>query len=392
MNNRHTVKRLCTVLLAGTVVFGMVAPGRPARVDAATSVQQKLDDATRSKKENLAKLNEAKEQKKSVLADKAVLDGEIDVLESELAGIDSIIADADQRIAEKQAEIDAYEQDIAANDEQFRQRLRAMDENNIGNYIDVLFKADSFSDFLARVETIREISEHDQAVIDRMVNLKNGVEQSKAVIEADKQEQVEARSLVADKKAALDAKVAQKNELIQSIENDVERLDQMYQEAAEEEQRLKDQIAASLSKSSSYAGGASGKTFVGGTFLWPLPSSSYITSPYGGREHPLQKVYKQHTGVDVAASTGAAVLAANGGTVTLAGWNGGYGYCVVIDHGGGMATLYGHNSSLLVSTGQQVSKGQQIARAGSTGNSTGPHLHFEVLVNGSTVNPMNYFN
>ena len=131
---------------------------------------------------------------------------------------------------------------------------------------------------------------------------------------------------------------------------------------------------------------------MGGTFAWPSVSS-YITSPYGTRVHPVTKTVKTHTGIDIGASHGTNIYAAASGTVLVSGWNsGGYGNYVVIDHGGGVTTLYAHCSALLVSSGQSVTKGQVIAKIGSTGISTGPHLHFEVLKNGSHTNPMAYFN
>jgi murein DD-endopeptidase MepM/ murein hydrolase activator NlpD len=124
--------------------------------------------------------------------------------------------------------------------------------------------------------------------------------------------------------------------------------------------------------------------------IWPAPSSHNITSYYGNRFHPVLKKYKMHTGIDIGAPSGSSVIAANKGVVIVAGWQSGYGNTVIIDHGGGIATLYAHCSRLLVSTGQSVDSGSVIAKVGSTGLSTGPHLHFEVRKNGATVNPLQY--
>ena len=134
------------------------------------------------------------------------------------------------------------------------------------------------------------------------------------------------------------------------------------------------------------------KTFVGGTFTWPTPGYTTITSKFGYRTHPVTKVYKLHTGVDVAVPSGVSVLAAADGVVTISGNHTAYGKYVSINHGGGVATLYAHNSQLLVKAGDSVKKGQVISKSGNTGWSTGPHLHFEVLVNGNPVNPMQYYN
>jgi murein DD-endopeptidase MepM/ murein hydrolase activator NlpD len=128
-------------------------------------------------------------------------------------------------------------------------------------------------------------------------------------------------------------------------------------------------------------------TYVGGIMAWPAPQFTRASSPFGVRFHPVFKVNRMHTGVDLAAPTGSPIVAANDGVVLRAEWNGGYGNCVVIDHGGGIATLYAHASRILVKKGQQVKKGQTIALIGSTGTSTGPHLHFEVLKDGKAVRP-----
>ena len=130
--------------------------------------------------------------------------------------------------------------------------------------------------------------------------------------------------------------------------------------------------------------------YIGGEFMWPAPGISRTTSEYGYRIHPIFKKKKLHTGLDIGCPTNTTVVASNAGTVIKAGWNNSYGYMVMIDHGGGIVTLYAHNSSLLVKTGDVVAKGQAVAKSGSTGNSTGPHLHFEVRVNGQYVNPRDY--
>lgn len=162
------------------------------------------------------------------------------------------------------------------------------------------------------------------------------------------------------------------------------------QAAAKAEASAQKAASAQQAASSTAAASGAAKFSSGGTYILPAPSYTRISSPYGYRIHPISKTRKLHTGIDFGAPAGTRCVASRAGTVILSGWNGGYGYCVVIDHGGGIATLYGHNSKLLVTKGQKVAQGETIALIGSTGNSTGPHCHFEVRVNGAHTNPMPY--
>jgi len=185
----------------------------------------------------------------------------------------------------------------------------------------------------------------------------------------------------------LNAKIAEKQNYIKKLEKDVAKYDSLYKAAAAQEEALKRSIAGSSSKGSTSGGRI---VYSGGVFCWPAPSYTYISSPFGYRIHPVYGTRKYHSGLDLAAPGGSPILAAADGTVRFSGWNGGYGNCLIIDHGGGIQTLYGHSSKLLVSVGQKVSRGQKVALVGTTGTSTGNHLHFEVLNNGVATDPMPY--
>ena len=351
------------------------------------TVEEKLEQARKDKQAAQKAQSQSKEKLKNEMALITKLDDEAELIRAELSAIDAIIAETDAKIAEKEAEIAEYERQIQENDAAFRARLRAMDETNTADYIDLLLNADSISDFVARMETLREITEYDQKIINRMIELKNGVEASKAEVEAQRKEQQEARNLVQSKQDALDAKTAEKTSYMKSLEKDIKKYDSLIQAATAQEESLKRSIAGSSSKGDTSGGRI---VYSGGVFCWPAPSYTYISSPYGYRIHPVYGTKKFHSGLDLAAPGGSPILAAADGTVKFAGWNGGYGYCIILDHGGGIQTLYGHSSKLLVSAGQTVSRGQKIALVGTTGTSTGNHLHFEVLNNGSTTDPMPY--
>ena len=372
---------LCVVVV---ICFSMISLNVNKDEVIAASVQEKINAATKEKQKALDNINKSKQNKKEALGKKEVLDHEIDVINAELAEIDAILAQTDKKIAEKEAEIAQYEEQITHTDEEFKARIRAIDEMGDATYIDILLNSESLGDFLSRLETVREIAAHDQAVIENMITLKKGVESSKAEIEIARAEQQEARDLTAGKRAQLQQKMNEQSSLISKIEGDIKEYEKAYNAAVAQENSLKASLQSSLSKS----GG--GSVYTGGVFTWPAPSYTYISSPYGYRNHPVLGQTKFHSGVDMAAPGGSNILAAADGTVRSAGWNGGYGYCVVVDHGGGIATLYAHSSKLLVSSGQKVTKGQVIALVGTTGMSTGNHLHFEVLKNGATTDPMAY--
>ncbi len=354
----------------------------------AETVQDKINKARQEKQAAQAAQAEAKGKMQEAMAQITKLDDEAEVIRAELSAIDSIISEADAKIAAKEAEIAELETQIAAEDAEFCERLRAMDENNTASYVDLLLNSQSLSDFVARVETIREITEHDQGIINRMRDLRDSVEASKNEVVAYRNEQQEARNLVQDRQNALDAKISEKTSYMKSLEKDVAKYEQMEKAAAAQEESLKASVSAGSSRGTVSSSGRI--IYDGGVFCWPAPSYTYISSEFGYRIHPVYGTQKYHSGMDMAAPGGSPILAAANGTVRFAGWNGGYGYCVIIDHGNGIQTLYGHSSKLLVSQGQTVTRGQKIALVGTTGTSTGNHLHFEVLNNGTPTNPRPY--
>ena len=223
--------------------------------------------------------------------------------------------------------------------------------------------------------------------------------QCEAELEDARVELQDKQSELETKQVALQQKVAEANALLAGLESDINAYKSVYDQYEQQQKNVQSQIdkqveelrrqeEANKNNSPGYdPGKANGST---GTMMWPCPSCHYITSPFGWRYHPIYHTQKYHSGVDIGASYGATIVAADGGTIITAGSVSGYGNCVVINHGNGITTLYGHMSSIAVSVGQKVSKGQTIGYVGSTGNSTGPHLHWEVTVNGVRQNPLNY--
>ncbi len=375
-------KILAILMVAAFVVPCAVDFIRPAdKVVYAASVQDKINQASKDKQAALDKIKEAESAKNDIIAQSDQLEREIDIIQTEIYAIDDIIAVADEQIAVKEEEIARIEGEIAIQDERFKECLRAMEESSTVSHLEILFSSDSLSDLLINIETINEITAHDMAIIDEMTNLRDEVVVAKQEIELQREEQQVARNIATEKQSVLETKMAEKEALAKSLEKDIENYKKVYEEARRQEESLK----ASLNYSKS------GSEYLGtGKFCWPAPSYTRISSPYGWRNHPIYKTQKFHSGVDLAAPGGSNILAADNGKVISAGWNGGYGNCVVVDHGNGISTLYAHASKLCVSKGQTVTKGSVIAKVGTTGNSTGNHLHFEVLINGKTTDPMAY--
>ncbi len=383
--SRKTVKWV-SIIIASIFIFGIVASLAIEFVYADTT-QQKINSQQQKKNEAQEKLNSNKTKRAKTLEEMERLEKESGDIQAQINGIDAEIVETDKRLNEEQAKLDVATAKAEEKYDLFKERFRVMCEQGDVSYIEMLLSAKSFSDFVDKAEIVKEISEYDKKIFDVMEATRLEIEKARDEIATLKKSQETAKDNLNSQKQALANKQREQREYMQELEKDAAAYQKIIDDADRAMESLRRQVSGSLSTSSS------GKSYVGGEFTWPTPSCHYITSSFSPRrKNPVTGVYKRHTGTDIGASYGAAIVAANSGTVTLAGWNSGYGNCVIIDHGGGKATLYAHMSSYSVSKGQSVQKGQQIGCVGSTGNSTGPHLHFEVLINGTAVDPMQYFN
>jgi murein DD-endopeptidase MepM/ murein hydrolase activator NlpD len=233
---------------------------------------------------------------------------------------------------------------------------------------------------MSNMDMVQKIYDNDIDVLKTMEDQHKQVEAQKQKLETLQANLESEKQQEADKQANLQASRGEVANLKSQVASDNADLEDQIDDLNAEADRLVSEIRKLQGN----------QAYTGGNFCWPSASSTRVTSEFGMRFHPILKVNKLHTGIDIGAASGTKVLAANNGTVIKAGWNNSYGNVVMIDHGGGIVTLYAHNSKLLVSTGDVVSKGQNIALSGSTGNSTGPHIHFEVRVNGDYKNPRDW--
>lgn len=284
-------------------------------------------------------------------------------------------------------ELAIVESDYNNKEEQLRERIVAMYEAGETTYLDVLLSSKNIVEFISGYYLITELVEYDNELVEEVENKKEDVEIRKAKLE---KEETEVRLL----KSKREQTTVILQNTITMQENEIAQLNEQEQKLQKEISAYKleqVQIEAAIEAATNNVGEFNIQ-YTGGTMLWPVAiSGTCITSKFGYREHPIQGITRKHTGIDIGNATyGSPVVAAADGVVTYAGWLGGYGNCVMINHGDGLVTLYGHGQKVLTELHKEVKQGELIMEVGSTGNSTGPHLHFEVRVNGTCVQPLNY--
>ena len=298
----------------------------------------------------------------------AQLEKDIKELQKKVDNLNYLINQTAEEISSTEQRIQKKEKEMTELEDTLNERLKVMYKNGSVGFVDILLCSSSISEFVSNVEIIQKIYKNDMDVLDTLKKEHEELTEIKASLEEKKATLAARKTDLAAEKTSLDAKKKE-------FEAEEDKL-------KAEADRLTAEIINLMDKDSPY---------VGGEFTWPCPASRYISSSFGNRLHPTLNVWKFHTGIDIGCSAGKNIVAAASGKVIMSQWYGGYGNCVMIDHGGGIVTLYGHASKLLVSKGQVVKQGQVIALVGSTGRSTGPHLHFEVRKNGQYIDPMSYF-
>jgi len=348
-------------------------------------------------KQTEADIAAAEELKISLDREIAALETEIDKTQELLNTYNEQLAYYADAVVEKQEEID----DRYA---VFIDRVRINYEDSFTSYLEIVLSSDSFSDLLYRVDIIASLLDYDKRVLAALDRSKKELSQMQSDYQVLQYNAQQTLDKLAEDMPKLEQKRLDNEQLILQLEADFVRLKENKDATAEEKQKIEQQVQAMAAKVAAAEAEIDRKikeaeererlaNYVGGALGWPCDiKHNVITSYFVRRVNPIYGYYENHNGIDIPLPYGSPVLAANAGTVIVSEYHYSYGYYVVIDHGGGISTLYGHNSKLLVAVGDQVTKGQQIAKAGSTGYSTGNHIHFCVRENGIHVDPLGYVN
>lgn len=383
-NKAKKMKKIFAIAIICIFVILMLLQFLAPLMVGAASLNDKVKEQQELQDKLKDQLKELETKEANALNNKKKIDNDLATAETEVNAATAKIKTINEQIAENQIKYEAAKELVDKHTNLYKKRMRAIYEEGNSTYFEILFESDSVNDFFYRYEMMQEILQYDRQILVQMEEAKKTIETAKKEIEDKKAEEEAEKANLLKQQNIVKQKQTDQQKAIDKIKSEEILLEKDIAAAEAAEKALRQQIAAQGSNSST-------SQYTGGKFLWPTPSCTWIISPFSSaRPNPVSGIIKAHTGIDIPASMGANVLAAEAGTVTYAGWNGGYGYCVVIDHGGGYSTLYGHSSQLLVSSGAKVTRGQVIMKIGSTGNSTGPHLHFEVLINGVPKNPVSY--
>ena len=419
----NRLKKIITLFLTLTMVLttafaiDVYGVSRQELESKKQKIQQEINDAEKKVNELAAEKKEtqdyvaALDTKIQLKQDEIdVLQDEVDAIQAEIDTLDADIAEKEARIEENQKEIDAKQAEFDETFDEYCQRLRAMYVSGSASNIEVLLTCPDISSILTRSQMIKSVSEQDSAALDALMTKMSEIEAAKAELEADRiqlQEDKDAREAnkatleeerdeIETAKAELKAEVDEANALIKKLGAEQSEYLESISDNKAEQQKIESEIQAIIrsnsSRSSSSGSSSSGNrdttpsSETAGSGNWIYPTSYHTVS--GG--YPNYASGRYHGALDFPCPVGTSVYAVDSGTVLFAGWHYSYGNYVLIDHGGGVSSIVAHNSSLAVSTGQHVTQGQVVAYSGSTGNSTGPHVHLEARVNGQRVNPYNY--
>lgn len=397
-------RRILMAVLACVMVVLLLLPILTMAMPAARAVtedelRQQIEalkgsasDVESKKAELQSQLEEIQGQKDKAMQEKQLRDQELAYIDQQIANTESMIAYYDQLIEQETANLAEAQAKEEAQYDLFCQRVRAMEEGGTVSYWAILFNASSFSDMLDKMVFVQDVMDYDNAVIEQLKADRQAVADALTALESSRTEQANQKTLLDQQRADQAVKVEEAAQVLKNLESDVAEYERLLEEQAAEEARVNDEIAQREAELEELIRQNQIQFTVSNGWLYPLPTSCMtLTSAFGYRIHPITGRPHSHTGTDIAAPYGTPIKAVKSGVVTISEYGSSYGNYVVISHGDGTTSLYAHMSSRAASAGDVVSQGDVIGYVGSTGNSTGNHLHLEIRVNGSRVDPEQYW-
>ncbi|WKY48509.1 peptidoglycan DD-metalloendopeptidase family protein [Eubacteriaceae bacterium ES3] len=380
-------RKVSSIFLTIAMVLSVLSPA----VNAAT-LDEQLEESQQKQAEAQYQVDLTQSTIDGIEAEITKANEEITRINGVIDGLTAEIKALEEKIAKTEAELEVIQEKLTEQEDAMNERVRTMYMYGNGSILEFLFNATDFSDFITKVDMSRYIVESDKDSLDALEATRKEIDEKKKSIEADREAVVEKKTEQETALSQQESIKAQKDELLAQNQALIEQYKAIVDAEATNAANIQAQIQAALQQQASN-GGSYSFTPTEGTYQWPVPGYYPTASDdfFGTRLHPIWGTYLTHYGVDCAAPSGTPIHAMGNATVISAGWNGGYGNCVIIDMGNGVQALYGHMSSIAVSSGQTISKGDVVGYVGSTGDSTGAHLHFGVLQNGSYVDPLGYF-
>lgn len=365
-----------TILLVIFILSMSIIQVYADNIDQLKNQQNKVINEIRDAKKGIKGIEN---QTKSISNQIDDLDKKMDKATFDLEDVEKELGKIQDNIKKTTEELEEAEINLEEKKEIFSKRIRVMYMNGEVGYLELLLDSDDLKDFLSRQDMVKTIADHDKELIKFMKEQRDIIDEKKAELEAQRASVEITKSKIESRRKKLEQATREKEVLMGRLEKDKKTLEKEYDQLNQYAKDIESKIIKLTINTGPYSGGK---------MTWPVPGHTRISSPFGYRIHPILNVKKFHSGIDIPSPRGNKVAAAADGTVIHTGWLGGYGKAVMVDHGGGIVTLYAHNSSITVSKGDQVKRGERIAKIGTTGMSTGPHSHFEVRKNGSYVNPV----
>ncbi|WP_458406776.1 murein hydrolase activator EnvC family protein [Anaerotignum sp.] len=382
---KHIKKTICTALIL--VISLCAVPYQSASAASVAELQAKRKTLAASTENARKEIEGLKNKQLSAEEEMEAMDKVLNSIQAEMEAAEADLNFLTEKLTAAEAELAAATEKRDAQFVLLGDRMKFLQQKGSAGYLEILLDSENFSDLIMRMQYVNDIMGYDKAILDELQAAQNTIQAKTDEIAESHAEQETVVAIQQEKVNEMEEIVQEKQALIDSYKSDMKKYEQMIAANQKADEAVLAEIARQSGTSTVYYSGS-------GSFGWPVPakaaSSSSLSSGYVNRISPISGKAESHSGYDIPAPYGSAIVAAEAGKVTYSGWMNGYGYTIMIDHGNGLSTLYGHNSSLVAKKGQVVSRGQTVAKCGSTGWSTGNHCHFSVLKNGAYVNPEPY--